>query len=141
LFSNEDHWTYRGRSNNGIANPTESGAKDPSSRCVSSQPRIFLGSNLLLGLAPAEAKEGDIICRFVKTSVTLLFRKKGYLGAYRLVGRVELDRIPLLDDLGTNFSFRNGNLESPAGLPDGTEFILKLDIETLIQLTIASRKK
>ncbi|KAE8447991.1 hypothetical protein EG329_009914 [Mollisiaceae sp. DMI_Dod_QoI] len=55
LFSDKDDWTYRESSHNIIANLAEGGAKDHPPPRTSSQPRIFLGSNLLLGLAPAEA--------------------------------------------------------------------------------------
>jgi hypothetical protein len=53
-------------------------------------PRLFLGSNLLLGLAPPEAKEGDVICQFWKTDVSVLLRKEIESGIYRVVGRLYL---------------------------------------------------
>jgi hypothetical protein len=55
-----------------------------------SSPRLFLGSNLLLGLAPPEAKEGDVICHFWETDVVALLRKEIESGIYRIVGRVHL---------------------------------------------------
>jgi hypothetical protein len=55
-----------------------------------SSPRLFLGSNLLLGLAPPEAKEGDVICHFWETDVVALLRKEIESGVYRIVGRVHL---------------------------------------------------
>lgn len=39
---------------------------------MSSRPRMFLGSNLLLGRAPAEAREGDLVCLFWKIGVVAL---------------------------------------------------------------------
>jgi hypothetical protein len=56
----------------------------------SSVPRLFLGSNLLLGLAPPEAKEGDVICQFWETDVSVLLRKEIESGIYRIVGRLYL---------------------------------------------------
>ena len=42
----------------------------------SSRPRMILGSNLLLGSAPAQAKEGDLICLFWNICIVALLRKR-----------------------------------------------------------------
>jgi hypothetical protein len=57
---------------------------------TSSSPRLFLGSNLLLSLAPPETKEGDVICQFWETDVVALLRKEIGTGVYRIVGRLHL---------------------------------------------------
>jgi hypothetical protein len=66
------------------AKPRVSPAKTPSS------PRLFLGNNLLLGSVPANAKKGDIICRFWKTEVTALLRRVEKSSSFQVVGRVHL---------------------------------------------------
>jgi hypothetical protein len=43
----------------------------------SSRPRMFLGSNLLLGSAPVEPQEGDLICLFWNIGAVALLRKEG----------------------------------------------------------------
>lgn len=40
------------------------------------EPRLFLGDNGIIGLAPTEAELGDIICEFWGTDVTALLREE-----------------------------------------------------------------
>jgi len=59
----------------------------------SSRPRMFLGSNLLLGSAPAEAQEGDLICLFWNIGIVALLRKEDdWHGCwnYRVIGKLYL---------------------------------------------------
>lgn len=124
--SDKDNRTYRERRTSGGSTPCNNISKPLP------KPRMFLGSGLVLGLAPGEAQVGDIICRFVNTDITALLRKEGYFGSYRLIGRIEVNDIPLLENLGT-MGYVHAWLEY-GGLPTGTHFILKLDLETLLLL-------
>ena len=56
----------------------------------SSRPRMFLGSNLLLGSAPAEAQEGDLICLFWNIGAVALLRKEDHSQVYRGIGKLYL---------------------------------------------------
>lgn len=52
--------------------------------------RIFLGNRETMGLAPAEAQVGDLICLFWKTDVAALLRKEEDRDLYRIVGRLNI---------------------------------------------------
>lgn len=57
-------------------------------------PRLFLGSNFLMGLTPPDARIGDFICVFGESGATALVRgEKGRDGrtAFRVVGRVHVN--------------------------------------------------
>ena len=54
---------------------------------MSSRPRMFLGSNLLLGSAPAEAQEGDLICLFWEIGVVALLRREDIYPVCRVIGK------------------------------------------------------
>jgi hypothetical protein len=54
------------------------------------KPRMFLGGDLLMGLAPAEAQIGDLICTFWNTDVATLLRREKSSGIYRVVGKADL---------------------------------------------------
>ncbi|PMD66608.1 uncharacterized protein K444DRAFT_606922, partial [Hyaloscypha bicolor E] len=129
--SNKDNWTYRERRSSGCTTPCSNISKPLP------KPKMFLGSDLVLGLAPGEAQVGDVICRFVNTDITALLRKEGYFGSYRLIGRIEVNHIPLLENLGPVGYMDIPNVNAwlnYGGLPNGTHFILKLDLETLVLL-------
>ncbi|KAN0095104.1 Heterokaryon incompatibility protein (HET) domain containing protein [Hyaloscypha variabilis] len=53
-------------------------------------PRIMLCENLLLGLAPPEARIGDLICQFWETDVVAILRQCHPGEGYQVVGRVDL---------------------------------------------------
>jgi hypothetical protein len=57
---------------------------------ASKAPRLFLGNYLQIGLAPPEAREGDLICQFWRTNVVALVRKEARGEKFRIVGRADL---------------------------------------------------
>jgi hypothetical protein len=56
----------------------------------SSRPRMFLGSNLLLGSAPAEAQADNLICLFWNIGAVTLLRKEDRSQVYRVIGKLYL---------------------------------------------------
>ena len=96
-----------------------------------SNPRLFLGSNLLLGLAPPEAKEGDVICHFWKTDVVALLRKEIESGVYRIVGRIHLSTGYL-----RNLEPVYRDWVKPVKLADTIR--IEMDVRTLYKLTASS---
>jgi hypothetical protein len=91
-------------------------------------PRMFLGSDCMMGLAPFDAAPGDKICQFWKSNVAALLRKEKDTSIYRLIGRVDLS-MGYLDDLKPKY-------REPDELPQGTEaMIIQMDIKTLSVLT------
>jgi hypothetical protein len=93
----------------------------------SSCPRLFLGSNFLLGSAPTNAKRGDVICRFWNSEVTALLRRREG-SSYQVVGKVHLST-GYLDGLQPVFG---GRIEARDGAK--TMFI-EMDLRTLSRLT------
>jgi hypothetical protein len=55
-----------------------------------SRPRMFLGSNLLLRSAPAEAQEGDLIFLFWNNGEVALLRIEDRSQVYRVIGKLYL---------------------------------------------------
>ncbi|KAH7346211.1 heterokaryon incompatibility protein-domain-containing protein [Rhexocercosporidium sp. MPI-PUGE-AT-0058] len=52
--------------------------------------RMFLGNRETMGLAPAEAQVGDVVCLFWRTDVAALLRKEETSSIYRIVGRLNI---------------------------------------------------
>jgi hypothetical protein len=95
---------------------------------VSSRPRMFLGSNLLLGSAPAEAQEGDLISLFWKIGVVALLRRENASPVYRVIGKLYLSTgyLKNLEPVYRNF---NEPIEGSATM------LIEMDIKTLSILT------
>jgi hypothetical protein len=95
----------------------------------SSRPRMFLGSNLLLGSAPAEAQEGDLICLFWNFGIVALLRKEdGRHGSHRVIGKLYLSTgyLENLKPVYRNF------IEAR---PGSDTMLIEMDIKTLSILT------
>ena len=92
------------------------------------QPRMFLGTNRIMGLAPSWARKGDIICQFWKTDVTALLRKEGETETYRVVGRLQLNTGSLrgLEPVYLEW------IDPPSG---AESVLIQMDIKTLCALT------
>ena len=94
----------------------------------SSSPRLFLGTNKLVGSVPANAKRGDIICQFWNTDVTALLRKRPGAAYFEVVGKVYLST-GYMDGLQAKFRERMAP-------KDGTKaVIIEMDLRTLSRLT------
>ncbi|KAE9362894.1 hypothetical protein N431DRAFT_499232 [Stipitochalara longipes BDJ] len=98
--------------------------EDPSER--SSSPRLFIGSNFLLGSASTTVKKGDVICRFWDSEVTALLRRCEDF--YQIVGKVHLstaymDGLQLV--LGERIKSRDG----------AKTMLIEMDFRTLSRLT------
>ncbi|KAH0538176.1 hypothetical protein FGG08_005234 [Glutinoglossum americanum] len=50
-------------------------------------PRLFIGSNVTLGLVPPNSKTGDFLCQFWNSTASALLRQ-GADGTYRVIGRL-----------------------------------------------------
>jgi hypothetical protein len=89
---------------------------------------MFLGSHLLLGSAPAEAQEGDLICLFWKIGVVALLRREEAYPVYRVIGKLYLSTGYLrnLEPVYRNFN------EPIEGSPT---MLIEMDIKTLSILT------
>jgi hypothetical protein len=81
----------------------ESPSQEPGDQLAPSQnsPRLFLGSSVILGLIPPNAREGDIICQFWNSNACAVLRRREYDGSfsrfweameprYELVGRAAI---------------------------------------------------
>jgi len=88
---------------------------------------MFLGDNHQIGLAPVEAKVGDVLCKFWKTNVVVVVREE-QKDIYRVVGRLDLFTGFLRDLEPVYLKFSE---------PDaGTEtLIIQMDIKILSVLT------
>lgn len=96
-----------------------------------SNPRMFLGSNLLLGSAPAEAQEGDVICLFWNIGIVALLREEDRPAdsrKYRVIGKLYLStgRLQNLKPVYQNF------IEARQG---SETMLIEMDIKTLSILT------
>ena len=81
LHQPTDHW---------IRNITSFRNTAPDTLPVDS-PRLFLGSDLLMGVVPPEARKGDILCQFWNTTACAVLRPKGWsLRRYEIVGRAAI---------------------------------------------------
>jgi len=88
---------------------------------------MFLGDNHQIGLAPVEAKEGDVLCKFWKTNVVAVVREE-QKDIYRVVGRLDLFAGFLRDLEPVCLEFSEPYV--------GTEtLIIQMDIKTLSVLT------
>lgn len=85
----ENSWSYLERDTELWRDMGDLPITDNSS-ITSSQPRMFLANNRLLGLAPQSAAEGDLICQFWKCDVALVLRLEETTRLYRIVGRIHL---------------------------------------------------
>jgi hypothetical protein len=92
-------------------------------------PRIFLGSNRVMGLVPGETIEGDIICQFWKTDVVAVLRKEDQGEIYRVVGRADISTGWLNADLRPVYSHWKEPVE------EAKTMVIQLEIETLAFLT------
>ena len=52
-----------------------------------SNPHLFVGTNFVMGLAPEEARPGDVICQFWNSSASVLLRRESPGQEWRVVGR------------------------------------------------------
>jgi hypothetical protein len=95
---------------------------------MSSRPRMFLGSDLLLGSAPAEAEEGDLICLFWKIGVVALLRREAAHPVYRVIGKLYLST-GYLRGLKPVY----GNFNKP--IKGSQTMLIEMDIKTLSILT------
>jgi hypothetical protein len=92
------------------------------------KPHMFLGSNYLMGLAPAEAAPGDKICQFWKSNVGGLLRKERDNEIHRLIGRLDLSW-GYLEDLKPMY-------REPDEMTRGEQsVIIQMDIRALSVLT------
>lgn len=92
-------------------------------------PRMFLGSNGIMGLAPRETIEGDIICQFWKTDVVAVLRKEDQGEIYRVVGRAHISTGSLNAELRPVYSLWKEPVE------EAKTMVIQLEIETLAFLT------
>lgn len=67
------------------------------------QCRMFLGTQSLIGLAPPQAQQGDLICMFWETDATALLRKEDNAEVYRIVGKLDVSKGFLRDDLRPSY--------------------------------------
>jgi hypothetical protein len=95
---------------------------------MSSRPRMFLGSDLLLGSAPAEAQEGDLICLFWKIGIVALLRREAVHPVYRVIGKLYLSTGSLVD---LKPVYRNFN----EPIKGSQTMLIEMDIKTLSILT------
>jgi hypothetical protein len=93
-----------------------------------SLPRVFLGSNLLLGSAPAEAREGDLICLFWEIGVVALLRIEHPYPVYRVIGKLYLST-GYLRDLKPLYRKFNEPIKGSQTM------LIEMDIKTLSILT------
>jgi len=95
-----------------------------------SRPLMFLGSNLLLGSAPAEAQEGDLICLFWKIGVVALLRREDVSRnpVYRVIGKLYLST-GYLNDLKPVYRKFNEPIKGSQTM------LIEMDIKTLSILT------
>lgn len=94
----------------------------------SSRLRMFLGSNLVLGSAPAEAQKGDLICLFWRIGVVALLRKEDTSRVYRVIGKLYLST-GYLENLKPVYRNFNEPKEGSATM------LIEMDIKTLSILT------
>lgn len=103
-------------------------------------PRLFLGTEFLMGLVPPQAQEGDIICHFWECDTVALLRKEETTEVmkaencspspiYRVVGRVHLSTGSLNRDLTPQYN--------PWVVPPKNAVIMhiQMDVTTLHVLT------
>jgi hypothetical protein len=111
------------------SNPTRPTALAPALPSKnSSSPRLFLGTNKLVGSVPANAKKGDIICQFWNTDVTALLRRRAGASYFEVVGKVYLST-GYMDGLQAKFRERMAP-------KDGTKAVLiEMDLRALSRLT------
>jgi hypothetical protein len=89
---------------------------------------MFLGSDLLLGSAPAEAEEEDLICLFWKIGVVALLRREAAHPDYRVIGKLYLSTGYLRD---LKPVYRNFNKP----IKGSQTMLIEIDIKTLSILT------
>jgi hypothetical protein len=113
--------------------PTRSKALPPERASkTSSSPRLFLGSNYLLGSAPSNTKKGDVICQFWNTEVTALLRRcEGPSSSYQVVGKVYLST-GYMEGLQAVF----GERIEPKNR--AKTMLIEMDLRTLSRLTCQS---
>jgi hypothetical protein len=99
--------------------------EEPSER--SSSPRLFLGSNFLLGSAPTNAKKGDVICRFWNSEVTALLRRRED-SSYQVVGKMHLST----GYMDVSQPVFGGRIETRDG---AKTMLIEMDLRTLSRLT------
>ncbi len=63
---------------------------DGSTLPAPTEPRRFLASNLTMGLAPPEAREGDLICRFWDCDVAAVLRLTPSEDGFQIIGRADV---------------------------------------------------
>ncbi|KAH7165212.1 hypothetical protein EDB81DRAFT_852151 [Dactylonectria macrodidyma] len=109
--------------------------------------RLFLGTKSLRGVAPRNARVGDLICTFLGSNVALVLRKIAETeDRYMFVGRAERFREETEDSDGDSdgkdgieHDFSELTLEERQPAPGDTSFQnfinLKIDLETLHKLS------
>jgi hypothetical protein len=128
--SNEESWKIPSPELDAVANELISPDDKFSSVAPlgDQQPRMFLGENFLIGMAPYNAKRGDIIVQFWKTDVVALLRKDFEKEVYRVIGKLHLST-GYLENLKPVYKEWNDPVE-------GAEMmVIDMEIETLCVLT------
>ena len=137
----QDNWAYAGSRDRPRRSTLPEEPRASTSLISTPQPRIFLGSNFFLGVAPAEVKKGDRICQFANTDIGVLIREEavsedfrfrnddGDASGFRLIGRLHLnvdckDLQPIREDEAEQVT-----------VPYGIEVIIRMDMKTFVSLT------
>jgi Heterokaryon incompatibility protein (HET) len=72
------------------ADESERTATGVDTDAVPTEPRRFLASNLTMGLAPPEARQGDLICRFWDCDVAAVLRLDPSKAGFQIIGRADV---------------------------------------------------
>lgn len=119
-------WTHQNLGVHGSSSFTDTSTTEgPVVR--SPEPRMFLGSNFHLGLAPSDTQVGDVICQFWECDSVAILRSEGHI--LRVVGRADLARDSSMWHLQS--TYKNWN-----SIPDtAPQIIIQMDIDVLSFLT------
>lgn len=106
---------------------------------LGTDPRLFLGTNTLVGFVPPQAQEGDTICHFWGCDVTIVLRRQGDQDYYQIVGSAH---VSMVGRPANPINIINLDLSGWKNYQEAAEnhdfchmMRLKLDIETLQKLT------
>jgi hypothetical protein len=94
-----EHWSPQDLDRPDIIHPGDSPSIQLGPYSLGQHPLIFLATNYLMGLAPPQAQEGDVLCAFWGCNVVALLRRDDNVSAgmlrlndkvYRIIGRADL---------------------------------------------------
>lgn len=93
-----------------------------------SGPHVFLADNFMMGLAPPDTRQSDLICRFWKTTVAAVMRPVEGTDRFKIIGRANVE------------SYEHWEHEKPYFEPnssrlDGAVMNVHMDMETIQALT------